>query len=266
MKKIAIKGTIVANDEKWIYDWFGIDAVSPQDVEDALNEAGGEDVTVEISSGGGSVFAGNEMYYLISTYSGNVIIDVVGFAGSAASVVAMAGKNRIVPTAMIMIHNVSSSARGDYHAMDAESKILKTCNKAVSNAYRIKTGMTETDLLALMDKETWLTAGEALNKKFVDEIIGDDNGILSATQPQNLYNACFANVLSSDVIAKIRNEIRPPKNDDDEGGNDPEPDETTGGDSNKPTVEDPDGDNGDNGNDGNEQSATENFKQSILII
>ena len=59
MKDVNVRGTIVANDDKWIYDWFGYEATSPRDIAEALQKANGEDVTIIVNSGGGDVFAGN---------------------------------------------------------------------------------------------------------------------------------------------------------------------------------------------------------------
>jgi hypothetical protein len=111
-----------------------------------------------------------------------------------------------------MIHNVSSSASGDYHAMDKQSEILQVANSAISNAYRVKTGMSQKDLLNLMDNESWLDAEKAVKYGFVDEVINDQAGIIAGNQPKNLYNACFTNVLSQDVIEKVRNSIKNPQN------------------------------------------------------
>jgi ATP-dependent protease ClpP protease subunit len=213
MAIVPIKGTIVSNDEKWIYDWFEIEAVSPRDVSKALVEANGQDVTVEINSGGGDVFAGNEIYYLLSQYKGNITTDIVGMAGSAASLPAMLGKSRIVPSGMLMIHNVSSGASGDYHAMDHQSEILKVANSAISNSYRVKTGMSQKDLLSLMDHETWMDAEKAVKLGFIDEIINDSSKVISNQSQSNLYNSCFANVLSKEVIEKVRNQIKNPNSD-----------------------------------------------------
>ena len=63
MNRIKIKGTIVSNDDKKIYDWCEIEAVCPREIEEALEKSSTEDITVEINSGGGDVFAGNEIYY-----------------------------------------------------------------------------------------------------------------------------------------------------------------------------------------------------------
>lgn len=213
MITIPIKGTIVSNDDKWIYDWFDIESVSPKDVSKTLQEANGQDVTIEINSGGGDVFAGNEIYYYLSQYKGNITTDIVGMAGSAASLPAMIGKSRIVPSGMLMIHNVSSGASGDYRAMDKQSEILKTANNAISNSYRVKTGMSQKDLLALMDNETWMDAEKAVKYGFIDSIINDTSGVITNKAPVNLYNACFANVLSREVIAKMRNQFKNPNSD-----------------------------------------------------
>lgn len=209
MKTIPIKGTIVSNDDKWIYDWFEIEAVCPKDVAKQLKEADGEEIVVEINSGGGDVFAGNEIYYLISQYKGKKTNDIVGFAGSAASIIAMSSRCRIVPSGLVMIHNVSGGAHGDYRVMDQTSDVLKVANKAIANAYMAKTGLSQEKLLTLMNEEKWMEAKEALDLGFVDEIINDNGNV--ANQPvKTLYNSMFANVLSPEVIEKIRNTIKNP--------------------------------------------------------
>lgn len=204
IKNINIKGTIVSNDDKWIYDLFGIDATSPADIQEQLDDAKGDDVTFNINSGGGDVFAGNEIYYLISQYKGNTVADITGIAASIATVICCAAdKVRAVPGAQYMIHNVSGGARGDYHAMDKASEILVNANRTISNTYRLKTGMSEKALLKLMDEETWMDVQRASNLNFIDEIIGDNEGVLSA---RKLYNAnSYAYVITDEMREKAMN-------------------------------------------------------------
>ena len=209
MKNINIKGTIVSNDDKWIYDWFGYESTSPGCIAAMLEDANGEDVTFIVNSGGGDVFAGNEINYLISQYRGHTQADIVGIAASIATIICCgADVVRMSSGAQYMIHNVSGSARGDYHDMDKCSGVLKNVNKTISNTYRLKTGMSEKDLLALMDKETWMDATKAKEYGFVDEIIGD-NGSL-ATSKATIYNSCFANIIPDDVKQKLRDQIKNP--------------------------------------------------------
>ena len=170
MRKIEVKGTIVGNADKWIYEWFGMDATCPKDVNAAISEANGEPLLVEINSGG-DVFAGSEIYTALKAYAGTVEINIVGLAASAASVIAQAGHSRISPTALFMVHNVSGSAAGDFHDMQQEAEILQTANKAVAAAYLEKTGKSMEELLGIMDAETWMDAQKAVEYGFVDEVM-----------------------------------------------------------------------------------------------
>ena len=173
--RIDIKGYIIGNDSKSVYDWLGLESTCPNDVLKKLNKANGKDVEVYINSGGGDIFAGSEIYTALRGYKGNVIINIVGLAASSASVIAMAGYSKISPTALFMIHNVSTYASGDYKALEKEAGTLKIANKSISNAYKEKTGLNDNELLKLMDNETWLTAEQCVELKFVDEVMFSDN-------------------------------------------------------------------------------------------
>ena len=208
--KIAIKGMIVANEDKWIYDFFGYDTTTPGEVIQALEEAPiDEAITLEISSPGGDVIAANEIYYAVATHPNrDITADIVGWAASAASYIALAAtKVRILPSAVFMIHNTSGQARGDYHAMDQESKVLKNFNKAIANVYRLKTGLGESEILSLMDKESWLTAQDAKDKGFVDEIIGDEDGTLNAA-PIVVTNSFGAGLIPKEKINALREQLK----------------------------------------------------------
>ena len=171
MRKIEVMGTRVGIAVMWIYEWVGMDATCPKDVNAAISEANGEPLLVEINSGGGDVFAGSEIYTALKAYAGTVEINIVGLAASAASVIAQAGHSRISPTALFMVHNVSGSAAGDFHDMQQEAEILQTANKAVAAAYLEKTGKSMEELLGIMDAETWMDAQKAVEYGFVDEVM-----------------------------------------------------------------------------------------------
>ena len=196
MATINIRGDIVGNDDKWIYEWFDMEATCPRDVKDILEVAEeNEPIEVLVNSGGGSVMAGQEIY---SALKGNsrVTIKIQSMAGSAAGVVAMAGHCLISPVAMIMIHNVSmSGASGDYHDMEKNAEILKQMNAAMANAYVEKSGRPLDEILRMMDRETWLTANQCLEYQFVD-------GILTDQQPGILTNAYSGMWLTDDIRQK----------------------------------------------------------------
>ncbi|MCY6957953.1 head maturation protease, ClpP-related [Clostridium brassicae] len=204
MAKVNVKGPIISSDEKWIYDWFGIEAVCATDIEKAIKDANGEELEVIINSPGGYVDVGSEIYTLLKDYKGKTTGKIVGMAASAASVASMGVDIlKISPTARIMIHNASGIIQGDYRAMDHGSEMLKECNKAISNAYMLKTGMKQEELLDLMNKETFMNAQRAKELGFVDEIMFDTTN--------KLTNSCEnTGMLPKDVIEKIRNSIDNP--------------------------------------------------------
>lgn len=204
--KIPIKGPIVSDDDIWIYEWFGIGATSPKTISKLIDSAGEEDLEVEINSGGGSVWAGSEIYTLLKSYKGKVITNIMGIAASAASVIAMAGDTvRIAPTGQIMIHNSMSGAAGDHRDLEHAAEMLKGVDKSIANAYILKTGNSMQDLLDLMAKETFMGAKEAKELGFVDEIMFDEeNQLVVASFDQSA-------MLPRNVINKIRNMIQDPK-------------------------------------------------------
>ena len=169
--EIDVRGDIIGNDDKWIYDWLEWDSTCPNDIKNALQTMPtGDKLIVNVNSGGGSVMAGQEIYSLLHGRQ-DVEIHIQSLAGSAASVIAMANTCKMSPVATIMIHNVSmSGASGDYHDMQKNAEILKTMNSALAEAYVAKTGKTKDEILKMMDKETWITAGQALEMGFVDEV------------------------------------------------------------------------------------------------
>lgn len=203
MPDINIKGTIIPSDEAWIYDWLGIENVHPKVVHDAIAKANGEKLDVYINSGGGDIFAGSEIYEALRSYKGDVKIHVVGLAASAASVIACARESEIAPTAMVMVHNVSSYAEGDYRDMNHQAEVLEKANKTIANAYIAKTGMTEAEALAMMDKETWLTAQDAVDKKLCNCISKPQQNSTTTVQLAASYNS---GLLPRNVIEKMMND------------------------------------------------------------
>ena len=215
---ISVKGPIIDSDDQWIYDWFEVEATSPKKVIDLINQAkNNEDLEIEINSGGGSVFAGSEIYTALKSYSGKVTTKVVGLAASAASVIAMAGdKILISPTGQIMIHNASGGFGGDYRDMEKGAEILKNVNATISNAYRIKTGLSSDELLDMMNKETWLTPQQALEKKFVDEIMFTNDiklvaSINNGMLPQEVINKMKMELKNKEIHKEPENDIEAEK-------------------------------------------------------
>ncbi len=178
MSKVTLNGHVVASEDQWLYDYFGISAFSPDTVRHALeNNPEGEDLEVEINSGGGSVFAGFEIYSMLYSAKCNTVAIVQSLAGSAASTI-MSGCKRVLmsPVAQVMIHLPSCTMSGNQNDMKHEAKVLESITQSVLNGYLVhcKGKSDRTKLEKLMQAESWLTAQEAVALGLADGILGDD--------------------------------------------------------------------------------------------
>ncbi len=201
-KKLKINGTIVPSDYQHIYDWIGWEATSPAKVEAFLDEAGGEDVELEVNSPGGYVFAGMEIYNRLKMYSGKVTATVMSVAASAASlIICAAGTVRMSPVSQLMIHRAHSWTEGDANDMYKTADDLAKLDDSIANAYIDKTGMGREEVLKMMDVTTWLGADEAKEKKFADEI-------LFRQEEQPAMASGGAIMLTSDQIAMLAEAIK----------------------------------------------------------
>lgn len=198
MTKVRIAGTIISSDQKWIYDWFGMEAFCYADLKKAIKDEY-DTLEIEINSPGGSVFAGSEIYTALKKHKGKVIIDITALAASAASVIAMAGDIvRMSPTAQMMIHNVSSHGSGDYRDMEHLAEVLRQANETIASAYILKTGKTKEEILEMMDSEKWFTAEQAKEQGFIDEVMFEN------PQGVQLVANIEPNIIPLEVINRMK--------------------------------------------------------------
>ena len=156
----------------YLYDvidaWFG---VSAQMMVDALKAASGKTVHLHINSPGGDVFESVAMASAISAHDGDVIVSIDGVAASAATRVALAGKEiRIADSGLLMIHNSWTIAWGNAEEIRKTADLLDKVDAGIVADYTRKTGASEQQVRDWMAAETWFNAQEALDNKFVDAI------------------------------------------------------------------------------------------------
>ena len=153
--------------------WFD-DDVTPQMFHDELFEGSGP-VTIWLNSPGGDCIAASQIYAMLMDYRDDVTIKIDGIAASAASVIAMAGtKVLMAPTAMMMIHNPATLAFGDHNEMTRAIEMLDEVKESIINAYEIKTGLSRSKISHLMEAETWMNAGKAIELGFADDLLKDE--------------------------------------------------------------------------------------------
>ena len=184
-----LKGVISSDEDAAIYRFFGMAAVSPADIRQAIaDNPAGEDFVLEINSGGGSVYAGFEMYSILRAANVPTRAEVQSLAGSAASVV-MAGADTVAasPVGQVMIHLPSTFTEGNQITHRESVQMLEAVTGSILAAYEHKCGgkISRDALRRMMDRETFLTAHEALKAGLVDEILGETGN----ANPMNVWNA-----------------------------------------------------------------------------
>lgn len=151
--------------------WWG-DEITPSQFQVDLDALGDiSQLDVYINSDGGDVFAGQAIHSMLKRHPANVTVHVDGLAASIASVIAMAGDQVLMPrNAMMMVHNPWTIAIGNADDLRKMADDLDQIRESLIAAYQDKTGMERDQLIALLDAETWLTADEAVEYGFADEI------------------------------------------------------------------------------------------------
>ncbi|WP_333583168.1 head maturation protease, ClpP-related [Lactobacillus acetotolerans] len=199
MKTIQMKGEVIPDNFSDVYDWLNYQYFSPQSVSDALSEANGEDISLEINSPGGYIDAGSEIYTELMEYSGTVNAKIVGYACSAASWIALAADHvAMSPTAQMMIHRASSAATGNSSDMMSEYNALDQMDKSFVDLYSKRTGKSPEDIYQMMANTTWMNAKTAVENGFADEIMFENK------EPA-LVNADGSLSVKPEMINKIKN-------------------------------------------------------------
>ena len=132
----------------------------------------GTPVDLRLNSPGGSVFDAVAIHNALKRHEGNVTVWIDGIAASAASYVAMAGDEIVMPeNAFLMIHDPSGLVMGTSEDMRAMAEALEKVKGALVQGYAAKSGRTPEEVSALMSAETWLDAADALAQGFADRLI-----------------------------------------------------------------------------------------------
>ncbi|MBP2655001.1 MAG: clpP1 [Firmicutes bacterium] len=172
---LRISGDIIEDDDAWLYEWFGMQAASPNAFRTELAQHAGKNIDVWIDSYGGSVFAGTGIYNALMEHKNtgaavNTIID--GKAMSAATIPFMAGdKRKITPGGIFMMHNPLTSSYGYASDLRKSADVLDVVKDTIINAYQLGTGLDREKISDMMDQETYMSASTAIREGFATEML-----------------------------------------------------------------------------------------------
>jgi ATP-dependent protease ClpP protease subunit len=136
--------------------------------------AGAKRITIRLNSLGGEVFAALPIYNRLRELKAEKTVIVDGVAMSSGAFLMCAGDTvKVSPASIVMIHRSSVALWGDYNAGDLREfdGVLAASDKAMASAFTEKSGLSEGDVLALMEQATYWTGREAVERGFADELV-----------------------------------------------------------------------------------------------
>jgi len=159
--------------EVLIYDEIGAYGVSAKGF---LAELGalpdGVPIDLRLNSPGGSVFDAVAIYNALQRHDGAITVWIDGVAASAASYVAMAGDEIVMPeNAFLMIHDPSGLVMGTAADMREMADTMDKIAGGMVRGYAARSGRSEEEIAALMAAETWFDAEAALEAGLATRMI-----------------------------------------------------------------------------------------------
>jgi ATP-dependent Clp protease, protease subunit len=117
-------------------------------------------------------YLGLAIYSAINKHPQPITVEIDGIAASIASVIAMSGRPvRMASNAMLMMHNATAFTAGDAVALRKQADTLEQVQLQLVDVYARKTKLPVKKIMAMMAEETWLSAADALDLGFIDEIM-----------------------------------------------------------------------------------------------
>lgn len=215
---LMIYGDIVAEAYRW-----GEDETSSYSLSKQLAELDVDRITVGINSYGGDISEGLAIYNALKRHRAKVVTRCDGFACSIASVVFMAGDERVMSDpSMLMIHNGWTFAAGNAKELRKAADDIEKMTEASVQIYLQSVSVEEAELRQLMDEETWIAADEAVSMGFATSM----EGAAESDKPSQSVR--------KKVMQMLRNPYRQAEGDPEE-----EPDTTEPTEEPEPTEEEP---------------------------
>lgn len=145
-------------------------AVTAKSIQEQIDRSA-DDYEIHISSPGGDVYEGYAIYGILSNLGKPKKVIIEGICASIATLIAQSGDTVVMTSpAEFMIHNPYVQLSGDASDLQEAAEQLNRIKSTIIGVYRKRTGLSEDELSKMMDSETWMSADEAKQQGFIDDV------------------------------------------------------------------------------------------------
>jgi ATP-dependent Clp protease protease subunit len=157
-----------------ILNEIGFEGVSASQFINELQSLGNvAEIELHIHSPGGNLLDGLAIYNALKRHPAKIHGIVDGIAASAASIILMASDTITMPEdAFLMIHNAQGGIYGDAEDLRGMADTMEKLQSSAVDIYQTRTGLDRQEILTMMSNETWMTASEAKQLGFCDNVLG----------------------------------------------------------------------------------------------
>ncbi|ODN41000.1 head maturation protease, ClpP-related [Piscirickettsia litoralis] len=166
-----IKAKADRRADVYIYDYIGHFGVEAQAFVVELQNLDVENIDLRINSPGGAVTDGFAIYNALHRHPAKITVHIDGLAASIASIIALTGETvHMADNAFYMIHRPWANAVGDATELSKIIEILDKNEEKILNIYDQRSNLEAAEIKDMMYKTSWMTAAEAKEYGFIDEI------------------------------------------------------------------------------------------------
>ncbi|MBK1614787.1 ATP-dependent Clp endopeptidase, proteolytic subunit ClpP [Rubrivivax gelatinosus] len=133
-----------------------------------------KDIFLYINSPGGSVSAGLSVFDTMNFIKPEVSTLCMGMAASMGSFLLMAGakgKRFALPNSRVMIHQPSGGAQGQASDIEIQAREIIKTREQLNRIYAERTGQSIDKIAADMERDMWLSPGEAKDYGLIDQVL-----------------------------------------------------------------------------------------------
>lgn len=155
---------------------FWEDSISASQFSKELDKAkDAKVINLRLNSAGGDVFDGIAIYNRLKQHKAKVVVYVDGLAASIASIIMLAGDEIVLGEgSLVMIHKPWTMAYGNSKDLEGVIERLDDVETQLVSIYTKKTGLSRDEIKAMLSKETWMDATEAIELGFADSTYNNE--------------------------------------------------------------------------------------------